>query len=171
MDETLTDTLVIAELLTNEVTDFKPMYGSVVGANRYWSEQLSGQKWSTYTLDLKQRALITATKILDDLNFAGSKTDEDQPLEWPRFDQTDVPQAIQEASYELAFALVKGIDPQKEYDEAFVKLRYFGKIRVDYEHGGLVPEYLVAGIPSLVTWNKLKPYLSRDISLKLRRES
>jgi hypothetical protein len=87
--------------------------------------------------DVKERALLFATKILDRLKWAGTKADADQALSWPRrfaptleadadpdiiaenfidesmafYDETTIPQFLQDATCELALALLATTDP------------------------------------------------------------
>src|SRR4051812_15570588 len=82
--ENPSDALGISESLTMQVSNYKPMFGSVEGADRYFSEQIYGQLWEVQSLTKKQQALMTATRNLNSLRFAGRKTDEGQPLEFPR---------------------------------------------------------------------------------------
>jgi hypothetical protein len=114
IDETLEDSLTLGESLTMEVSGFVPIFGSVEGADRYWSEMLNGQLWEVQSLDTKTKALVTATRAIDRLRFAGSKSDESQPLEYPRNGDATLPECLLQATYEEAMALLKGIDPSTE---------------------------------------------------------
>ena len=53
--------------------------------------------WEDATDEEKKAALIEATRIMERLNWAGSKADEDQDLQFPRGDDTTVPDDIQHA--------------------------------------------------------------------------
>lgn len=89
-------------------------------ADAYFDGSLSRDDWSVLDTDVKERALITATRMLDRQKWAGTKTDPDQALAWPRTGLTDrdgneldsatVPQAIKDAQAELALSLY--LDPQ-----------------------------------------------------------
>jgi hypothetical protein len=169
--ENPSDALGISESLTMQVSNYKPMFGSVEGADRYFSEQIYGQLWEVQSLTKKQQALMTATRNLNSLRFAGRKTDEGQPLEFPRNGGTEVPEAIQRATYEEALALLKGIEPDTEYAGAFVTSRVFGRqLRTDYDTRS-IPEYVVAGIASHRAWILVKPLLDPARDVRLRRVS
>jgi hypothetical protein len=146
------------------------MYGSLQGADRYFAELLYGQFWDGQSEFDKQRALVTATRQIDTLRFAGRKNTETQPLQYPRNDEEGVPEAIQRATYEEAFALLKGVETDTEFANTFVTSQAFGKIRTDYD-ARKSPEHIVAGIASHRAWLLLKPYLDQCREIRLRRGS
>lgn len=157
-----TDVSSVANLTT------LPIYGTIAKANNYFAILLHGQKWEYLSNDLKVKALVTATKLIDQLNFAGVKTSSDQALQFPRGTDTLVPVAIEEANYELALALLKGIDPDTERDNLSVTVQAYGSLRSEYNRNSL-PPYIVAGIPSSTAWNKLLPYLEPRLAVTLSR--
>lgn len=164
------DSLPLTETILVENTNFKPIYGSVEGADRYFSEQLYGQLWEVTPLDKRLKALITATRNIDSLRFAGRKTEPTQPLEFPRNGETTNPQCLQYAVYEEALALLKGAETDTEFAGIFVSSRVFGKVRTDYDFR-TAPEHVVAGIASHRAWIHLKPLLVQGKGIKLRRVS
>lgn len=167
---TITDEIDLDDSLTMEVSNYQPMYGSVALADRYFSEQLYGQPWEVQTLTNKQKALMTATRAIDNLRFAGRKTEESQVLEFPRNDDTTVPTEVQRATFEEALALLNGVQSNTEYDGLFVSSRGFGKVRTDYDFRS-APEHVVAGIASRAAWLLLQPFLAPARSINLRRRS
>lgn len=71
--------------------------------------------WSSATTDNKGRALIMATRYLDELDWIGSRATTTQALAWPRTDascgdwdfaSTVIPQPIKQATFDLAEALL-----------------------------------------------------------------
>ena len=168
--ETISESLDFTEGAIFEVISEHPTYGTVQDADRYFGVLLHGELWERSTNIRKYKALVTATKQIDTLRFAGRKTDETQTLEFPRFGVTGVPLAIKQATYEEALSLLKGVDPTTEYDNLFVRSRGFGSLRTDYEPQN-PPEHKKAGITSLRSWQLLLPYLKPALDLKLRRES
>jgi hypothetical protein len=55
-----------------------------------------------------EEALKRATKVIDRLyrgQFIGSKTDDAQPLEWPRSGDTTIPAVLGEATAEIAYSI------------------------------------------------------------------
>ena len=158
------------ESLTMEVRGFVPIFGSVEGADRYWSEQLNGQLWEITSQDTKTKALITATRAINQLRFAGDKLVETQPLEFPRNGDDTLPEELQQATYEEAMALLKGIDPETEAGNIWVAQRDFGKVRTYYDFR-TAPVHVVNGIASFKAWNLLKPLFADTCGVRLRRRS
>lgn len=169
IDVSISETLVITESTTNETAQFKGHYGTIAQANRYFSEVIYGELWIVTPEAKLKKALITATKMIDNLQFAGWKAVDTQPLEFPRGLQTSTPQDIEEATYELGLALLRGVVADTEYANTFVSKRQFGDVRTDYGYGSQAPEHIVAGIPSTNAWSKLRPYLGNNLGLKLSR--
>jgi len=71
--------------------------------------------WTSASTDNKGRALIMATRYLDELTYIGEKVTTTQALLWPRTDAscgdwtvttTEVPQPIRQATFDLAEALL-----------------------------------------------------------------
>lgn len=146
-------------------------YGSIAGANVYFgSQRLNSEVWDSALVNDRQKALITATRAIDRLNFAGQKSNEDQALQFPRNANTVVPLEIELAAYECALAYLDGVDMQQEIESiGVVRNEYLGS-RSTYD-GRYVNEYIRAGIPSAEAWQYLLPYL-RDIqSIDISRAS
>lgn len=169
-DAVFEDEVDFDESLTQECTNFLPIFGSIEGADRYMSEAIYGQPWEVLSRDTKLKALMTATRSINCLRFTGARTSESQPLMWPRNGDTETPQAVQQATYEEALALANGADPNTEFDSTFVSSRVFGKVRTDYAFR-TSPEHVVAGIASLKAWTLLRPFLNPARTVRLRRES
>jgi hypothetical protein len=101
-------------------------YGSVAEATNYFSLRLHEFAWSEASVDDRPRALFAATQVVDALNFKGKKhtvyellesnpsatfeqireAEASQPLEFPRGADTEVPDAIRKAVYEIAHSLL-----------------------------------------------------------------
>jgi len=97
-------------------------YISLEDAEDYFEMRLNNSDWNETTDVDKKKALITATKRIDYLNFIGRKSSSNQPLEFPRVyshspnyffpeDQSIVsgtkPQQLLDATCEEALALIK----------------------------------------------------------------
>ena len=94
-------------------------YVTLAEANTYFETVPSSTTWDDKSDDAKNRALISATRWIDTLNFLGDRCDEGQALKWPRnnYDVDDVelacskiPNNIKYAQYELARALANDTD-------------------------------------------------------------
>lgn len=62
-----------------------PVYCTVEEADQYFSEKFGGENWAEQTEDNKKRAIITATRKLNQLTYKGFKVDVQQPLQFPRY--------------------------------------------------------------------------------------
>lgn len=145
-----------------------PIYGSIEKADNYFSMVLHGQRWSDTDRTKKLQALVSATKRIDLLNFEGQKASESQPLQFPRGTDTVVPVAIEEATYEFALVLLRGINPDTEKDNLYKQSQVYGPVRTDYNRGS-VPLHIVHGIPCVTAWNLLFAYLQPRLGITLCR--
>lgn len=168
MNETLEESLVFQETLAISLGGPPFFYGSVPGSIRFWSNRLDGQLWLIAS-DVEQiQALTTATTMIDGLRYVGSRFDSEQLGEFPRANGI-VPVAIQNATYELAMALLKKVDLETEYNSTFVTKDKFGQLETNYDYGIRTPEHIVAGIPSLAAWKLLSPFLTDPRAIRTRR--
>ena len=94
-------------------------YVTLAEADAYFETVPNSSSWDAKTDDQKNRALISATRWIDSLNFYGVRCDSSQALDWPRNDYhvdrvelvcASIPNNIKYATYELARALAD--DPE-----------------------------------------------------------
>lgn len=171
IDRTVVDVLVFNQTTCVANGSTLPFYGTVEKADNYFSMMLEGQQWCCTDRTRKIQALVSSTKRIDRLNFVGVMHDPSQPLQFPRGTDTLVPVDVEEACYQLALALLSGVDPDTEADNINVTLQAYGLgLRSEYDRT-TVPPHTVAGIPSPTAWNLLKPYLSARLEMLLRRVS
>ena len=94
-------------------------YVTLAEANPYFETVPDSTTWDNKTDDQKNRALISATRWIDSLNFYGDRCDDGQALKWPRNNYevdnvelacTAIPKNIKYAEYELARALANETD-------------------------------------------------------------
>jgi len=118
---------------------------TLADADTYANGMADDTEWDAATTDAKNRALKSATDRLEQETYRGAITDQDQRLSWPRvgtydrngllFDQDTIPRPIEEATVELANAIIKG-----EYEvsdtglEGFVNVK-IGPLDVTPNHG------------------------------------
>jgi len=94
-------------------------YATVAEGTDYLADRLDVAAWTDANDTARGQALVTATRILDDMPWVGTVISEDQPLAFPRsgayFDPrlgtqvvltTTVPSRISNASIELAYHLL-----------------------------------------------------------------
>ena len=90
-------------------------------------------------------------------------------MEFPRGSDTVVPDQIKRACYEIAFALLDGVEPDVELENLAVVSQGYAGIRTTYNRIQQPIEHLVAGIPSATTWRILKPFIRDGKAVKTSR--
>lgn len=160
---------LVQDVVVELVTTFN-IYGTLAGADAYFGSLLRGQRWMYTDQIRKRQALNEATMRIDTLNFVGEKADASQPLQFPRGTDTLVPVDVERACYELAQALLRGVDPDTERDNLSTIVQAYGGLRTEYDRTG-VPAHLAAGIPSFTAWQLLVPYLLPQLGITNRRIS
>jgi hypothetical protein len=158
------------------------MYGSLTNANTYFQTRLHSDLWFDQTTIDRTNALYMATTLIDALSFKGRKAaeyavlaaDEDatdaelraanatQALEFPRDDDTSVPTAIEYATYEIAYSLLDGVDPDLELEALAIRSQAYAGVRTNYNRDQHPIEHLINGIPSARGWRMLRPFLRQD---------
>jgi hypothetical protein len=94
-------------------------YATVAEADTYFKDRLDVEAWISAESTQKAQALVTATSLIDTLNWTGVAVSETQPLAFPRsgvfFDprlgmdiefNDSVPSRIIQATFELAYHLL-----------------------------------------------------------------
>jgi hypothetical protein len=95
-------------------------YANVAEADAYFGNRLNSGVWTGATTPDKEKALITATGIVDDNQWEGSVVSDTQSLAFPRigsyfdtrlgftveFDDVDPPKRVIDAVYETAIHLL-----------------------------------------------------------------
>ncbi len=145
-------------------------YGTIEKADNYFDCMLEGQRWVASTHERKHQALVSATKRIDRLNFFGVLHDPMQPKQFPRGTDTLVPVEVEWACYELAQALLKGVDPDTETDLITTTFQGYGGLRTEYDRSSLQP-WVVAGIPCKIAWDLLWPFLDERRAILLTKVS
>ena len=88
-------------------------------ADSYFETVPNSSTWDDKTDDQKNRAIISATRWIDSLNFYGDRCSTSQALDWPRNNYhvdrvellcSEIPSQIKYATYELARALANDPD-------------------------------------------------------------
>jgi hypothetical protein len=136
----------------------------------YFATRLYHDVWDSASDDDKTRALTTAADMIDRLIFAGSVTDPNQDRQFPRGGDTLVPNDIMLATIELANSLLDGVENEQEERELAMKGAGYGSVRTTYERS-FPRESQAAGIPNVLAWKLLRPYLADVTTMILRRVS
>ena len=133
-------------------------YCTIAIGQAYFDERLNTDAWDGATDADKNKALLMSTKRIERLNFLGVKYDDDQDLEFPRDDDTDVPAAIIYACCEEALALLDDVDLEIETENQRMVSLGYGNIR-ETSDTSMVSPWVVAGISSVEAWRFLRAYL------------
>lgn len=143
-------------------------YATVGEADNYFDQVLNSDAWSDAVEADKEKALIMATRVIDQLNYEGEIAADGQELQFPRDDDTSIPQNVRDACCEEAFALIDNRDIELERDNLRVSSQGYSSVKTSYKETMATPN-LVAGILSTKAWDLLLPYL-RDVStIKVNR--
>lgn len=134
-------------------------YITLDDAQAYFAQRLHADAWTAATDADREKALRTATTLLDLNDFKGQRTARSQPLAWPRryivgpdgcIEPADLlPAAIKSATCEMAIHVLRR-DPAQA--NPTVTRRAVGDLQVDY--AASQPDLL----PTLVR-RLLSPYL------------
>lgn len=164
-------------------------YGEVEDADEYFAMRLHAYAWTESNVDDKPKALWQATQIIDALNFKGDKhavwtllqsnpdaTDEQiraadatQVREFPRGADTEVPDSVLAACFEIAYSLLDGKDPELELESLGTISHGLSSVRTTYARNQSPILHTVNGVPSYTAWKLLQPFLRDADSVRLSR--
>jgi hypothetical protein len=165
----------------------------IAEATSYFAQRLHETAWTDASEADREKTLIAARGIIDALNFKGVKhsvytlcgssdttgvalddiqaAEASQPLEFPRGTDTEVPEAIRIAEYEIAYALLDGKDPELELENLAISAMGYGTVKTTYERAQLPIEHIINMVPSSVAWRLLMPFLRDSDAFHLSRMS
>jgi len=176
-------------------------YVTIQEADEYFSTRLFETAWSSASSANKTASLVAATRIIDTLNYKGFKasvydyrvanpsiakladqgdvtslnlirTQEDaQELEFPRGSDSTVPTKIKYACYEIAYALLDGVDPELELENMSMNDHGIGSVRASYNRSQKPLEHFMNGVPSATAWLYLRPFLRDADHIRISRVS
>lgn len=121
----------------------------------------------TETFTTRNGEITTLQPTLDQIRAA----DASQPLEFPRGSDTDVPQAIRIACYEIAHSLLDGKDPELELENLGIMSQGYSSVRTTYQRSQVPIEHLINGVPNAAAWRLIRPFLRDGEAIKLSRIS
>jgi hypothetical protein len=143
-------------------------YVTVEEAETYFSERPESADWFDLTGDEQLAYLKAATRAIERLKFAGTKTVTTQLRQFPRYPSLLVPDEIKIATCEVAFNLIDGTNMEQEIENLAVVDQSYGAVRTSY-HPEIVVEHMRAGIPSAIAWSYLRPFLSDPNKITIKR--
>ena len=116
---------------------------------------------------LPNGVLSTASVTLEEIRAAEAA----QVLEFPRGTDTEVPEAIRRACYEIAHSLLDGKDPELELENLGIISQGYSSVRTTYQRSQVPIEHLINGVPNALAWRLIRPFLRDGDQLKITRIS
>ena len=118
------------------ITVGKNSYIDIEGANEYFENRLHAESWGQADDETKEKALRQATKTIDRQLLRGRKTNPEQELAFPRYPDTEVPEAVKEACCEEALALLeRGNSQRRKLQQDGVQSFTLGNMSESYAAG------------------------------------
>ena len=111
-------------------------YCTIEEANEYFAGRLHAESWFEADASTKEKALRQATRSIDRMPLMGKKTDLHQPLAFPRYPDTEIPEAVKEACCEEALALLeRGNSQRRKLQQEGVQSFTLGNMSESYAAG------------------------------------
>ena len=116
-------------------------YVTLIESNNYFDARLHVDNWTSATDDSKNRALVMATRRIEQETFYGDRATTTQRLKFPRvnigyldgiFLDGIIPEMLKEATYELAIHLLGTDMSQPSVDTGNISEAKVGSISVKY---------------------------------------
>lgn len=143
-------------------------YATIAQAQLYMDGVLSSDSWDLATTDERTKALLNATRMIEHINFLGRKNDAEQELQFPRYNDTAIPDDIICACAAIAGALLDGVDPDIEFENLRLLQAGVNGAKSTYDSDNL-PEHTVSGLGSFTAWAFLRPYTINNGTIELFR--
>jgi hypothetical protein len=111
-------------------------YIDIEGADEYFEGRLHTDIWRETDNSTKEAALKQATRTIDRLLLKGRKATDTQALAFPRYPDTEVPEAVKEACCEEALALLeRGNSQRRKLQQEGVQSFTLGNLSETYTPG------------------------------------
>jgi len=105
-------------------------------ANEYFSGRLHAESWGQADNETKEKALQQATRAIDRQHLNGRKATDTQELAFPRYPDTEIPEAVKEACCEEALALLeRGNSQRRKLQQEGVQSFTLGNMSESYTAG------------------------------------
>ena len=135
---------------------------TVAAADTYMDTRMYNTDWTGATTATKESALVTATTLLNELIWRGTKASTAQYLEFPRNALVDqngfsiendvIPEQVKKATYELALDLVKADRVKETGTEGFKSIKV-GPLTLDIDEHRTKPviaDHVIAFVRTLM---------------------
>lgn len=111
-------------------------YATIEEATTFFASRLHAEAWADLKDAEKQKALDMATRVIDRQLLKGRKMEADQELAFPRYPDTEVPQAVKDACCEEALALLeRGNNQRRKLQQEGVQSFTLGSMSETYVPG------------------------------------
>ena len=111
-------------------------YIDIDGADEYFAGRLHAESWAGADEETKEKALKQATREIDRQPLKGCKATDTQALAFPRYPDTEVPEAVEEACCEVALALLeRGNSQRRKLQQEGVQSFTLGNMSESYAAG------------------------------------
>ena len=111
-------------------------YCTIEYADEYFAGRLHAESWGQADDSTKEKALKQATRQIDRQPLRGRKSDREQTLAFPRYPDTEVPEAVKEACCEEALALLeRGNSQRRKLQQEGVQSFSLGNMSESYAAG------------------------------------
>ena len=112
-------------------------YCTIEYADEYFKNRLHAESWGETSEADKEKALKQATRAIDRQLLRGRKTNPEQGLAFPRYPDTEVPEAVKEACCEEALAILeRGNSQRRKLQQEGVQSFTLGNMSETYAPGG-----------------------------------
>ena len=129
-------------------------YIDIEEADEYFAGRLHAESWGQADDETKEKALKQATREIDRQPLKGRKATDTQELAFPRYPDTEIPEAVKEACCEEALALLeRGNSQRRKLQQEGVQSITLGNMSETYAAGA------GKGILSQEAKELLKPWL------------
>lgn len=146
-------------------------YLTILEATTYFDGRLFSDAWDDANDTDRLKSLTMATRSLDRLNYHGQKADSSQELQFPRLNDTVVPQDIKDGCAEEALALLDGKDPECERESIGITETAIGPVKAKFDRETARPINILHGLMSATAWSYILPYLRDPLTMRFSRTS
>lgn len=156
-------------------------YISIAAATAYFDLRLNSGAWYTASSadssgapDERLQALVSASNIVHNLRItdrsilAVASAPDITVTDVSERVYPDMPEPVRLATAEIALALLEGVDPDFEYQILQMTSQKYANVQSTYDRS-FAPEHILAGVPSVIAWRYLTPYLHSVASIRLDR--
>lgn len=147
-------------------------YADETYGDAYFGERLGTDSWDSASSVNKNKAMKHATRTIDLLPLVGEKYDETQEREFPRdVDGATVPAEVQDATCEVALALLEGRMASELLPTAGVASESAGDVSVSYtdDRGQMSMLDETFGLGSHEAANLLAPWIEDPALIDINR--